>query len=173
MGVPSPPQAEIFGIFNNVLGFKLWYGRGEKNPGVPSPPQAKKLVFSPPQAEIFGILTCETPKSNRKKCLYKYKITKVIDDKGEKVAALLKANTGHDDFGVEFDGDDVAITIPESMRFDTNAAMMKFRLVSVLRDSVEAAKVSFVEVHEERTPNPEHGEDGHDHDENCGHGEEE
>ena len=25
------------------------------NPGVPSPPQAEKNVFSPPQAEIFGI----------------------------------------------------------------------------------------------------------------------
>jgi len=104
---------------------------------------------------------------------YKYKITKVIDDKGEKVAALLKANTGHDDFGVEFDGDDVAITIPESMLFDTNAAMMKFRMVSVLRDSVNAGKVSFVEVHEERTTDPGHGEEGHVHDENCDHGEEE
>jgi hypothetical protein len=89
------------------------------------------------------------------------------------VAALLKVNTGHDDFGVEFDGDDVAITIPETMLFDTNAAMMKFRLVSVLRDSVQAAKVSFVEVHEERTTDPEHGEEGHVHDENCDHGEEE
>jgi len=37
-------------------GFKE-YGRGEKNPGVPSPPQAKKMVFSPPQAENFGILS--------------------------------------------------------------------------------------------------------------------
>ena len=104
---------------------------------------------------------------------YKYKITKVIDDQGEKVAALLKANTGHDDFEVEFDGDDVAITNPEAMMFDTNAAMMKFRLVSVLRDSMNVGKVSFVEVHEERKANPEHGAEGHVHDENCDHGEEE
>lgn len=104
---------------------------------------------------------------------YKYKITKVISDKQEKVAALLNANTGHDGFEAEFDGEDVSITIPESMLFDTNAAMMKFRLVSVLRDSLGVGKVSFVEVHEERTVNPEHGEDGHVHDENCSHGEEE
>jgi len=32
-------------------------GAAKKNPGVPSPPQAKKNVFSPPQAEIFGILS--------------------------------------------------------------------------------------------------------------------
>ena len=36
------------------------------------------------------------------------------------------------------------------MLFDPNAAMQKFRLVTVLRDSVEAGKVSFVEVHEPR-----------------------
>ena len=36
------------------------------------------------------------------------------------------------------------------MLFDTNAAMMKFRLVTVLRDTVDCAKVSFIEEHEPR-----------------------
>ena len=81
---------------------------------------------------------------------YNFKIVKVVEGKEEKVAALLESNTGHSDFGVTFDGDDLGIVIPQTMLFDTNAAMMKFRLVTVLRDAVECAKVSFIEEHEPR-----------------------
>ena len=42
------------------------------------------------------------------------------------------------------------IVIPQTMLFDTNAAMMKFRLVTVLRDAVDCGKVSFIEEHEPR-----------------------
>ena len=63
---------------------------------------------------------------------------------------MLESNTGHSDFGVTFDGDDLNIVIPQTMLFDTNAAMMKFRLVTVLRDAVECGKVSFIEEHEPR-----------------------
>ena len=35
------------------------------------------------------------------------------------------------------------------MLFDTNAAMMKFRLVTVLRDAVECGRL-FIEEHEPR-----------------------
>lgn len=104
---------------------------------------------------------------------YTYTITKVIEGRDEKVMALLEANTGHKDFEVSFEGDDLSVIIPQAMMFDTNAAMMKFRLVTTLRDSVEVNKVSFVEVHEDRKVDPGHGEDGHVHDENCDHGEEE
>ena len=98
---------------------------------------------------------------------YKYTIVKTIEDRAEKVVALLKANTGHDDFEVEFDGDDVSITVPQSMLFDTNAAMMKFRVVTVLRDAVEVGKVSFIEVHEPRVAAAEEEHDCEDPD--CGH----
>ena len=53
-------------------------------------------------------------------------------------------------FEVSFKGDDLSITLPQSMLFDTNAAMLKFRLVTIIRDAVECGKVSFVEVHEPR-----------------------
>ena len=86
---------------------------------------------------------------------YDYKIVKVITDKKEKVAALLESNTGHEGFEVNFDGDDISIITPEAMLFDTNAAMQKFRIVTVLRDSVDAGKVSFVEVHEPRVASEE------------------
>ncbi len=102
---------------------------------------------------------------------YDYKIIKVIKDKGEKVVALLESNTGHEGFEVSFDGNDISIITPEAMLFDTNAAMQKFRIVTVLRDSVDAGKVSFVEVHEPRVAEEE--EEEHVHDENCNHDHEE
>jgi FKBP-type peptidyl-prolyl cis-trans isomerase 2 len=104
---------------------------------------------------------------------YDYKIVKVIEGKEEKVEALLEANTGHEGFEVSFDGDDLAITLPQTMLFDTNAAMQKFRLVTVLRDAVDAGKVSFVEVHEPRVAAEEAEEEEHVHDENCDHDHEE
>jgi FKBP-type peptidyl-prolyl cis-trans isomerase 2 len=87
-----------------------------------------------------------------RKLKYDYKIVKVIEGKEEKVSALLEANTGHEGFVVTFDGDDLSIVVPQTMLFDTNAAMQKFRLVTVLRDAVSAGKVSFVEEHEPRVP---------------------
>ena len=81
---------------------------------------------------------------------YDYKIIKVVEGKEERVEALLESNTGQKGFEVTFDGDDISIIVPQTMLFDPNAAMQKFRLVTVLRDSVEAGKVSFVEVHEPR-----------------------
>ena len=103
---------------------------------------------------------------------YDYKIVKVIEDKEEKVAALLESNTGHEGFEVSFDGDDISVIVPQTMLFDTNAAMQKFRLVTVLRDAVGASKVSFVEVHEPRVAADEEEEE-HVHDENCDHDHEE
>jgi len=81
---------------------------------------------------------------------YSFKVVKVVEGKEEQVLALLESNTGHSDFGVAFDGDDLNITIPQTMLFDTNAAMMKFRLVTIIRDAVDCGKVSFIEVHEPR-----------------------
>ena len=103
---------------------------------------------------------------------YDYKIIKVIKDKGEKVVALLESNTGHEGFEVSFDGNDISIITPEAMLFDTNAAMQKFRIVTVLRDAVDAGKISFVEVHEPRVTDDEEEEE-HVHDENCDHDHEE
>ena len=77
---------------------------------------------------------------------YDYKIVKVIEGKEEKVAALLESNTGQSGFEVSFDGDDVSIVVPQTMLFDPNAAMMKFRLVTVLRDSVSAGTVSYTHL---------------------------
>lgn len=81
---------------------------------------------------------------------YSFNIVDVVEGKEDQVVALLQANTGHSGFDVSFDGDDLNIVLPQTMLFDTNAAMLKFRLVTTIRDAVECAKVSFIETHEPR-----------------------
>ena len=105
-----------------------------------------------------------------KKLKYSFKVVKVVEGKEEQVMALLESNTGHSDFGVSFEGDDLSIVLPQTMLFDTNAAMLKFRLVTTIRDAVECGKVSFIEVHEPRGFGIE-DEDDHDHDHDHDHGE--
>jgi hypothetical protein len=93
---------------------------------------------------------------------YVFTVVKELKGKDDKVLGLLESNTGHSGFEVSFKGDDLSITLPQSMLFDTNAAMLKFRLVTIIRDAVECGKVSFVEVHEPRgvaTDNQDDDED--------------
>ena len=105
---------------------------------------------------------------------YSFNIVDVIEGKEDKVTALLQANTGHSGFEVSFSGDDLSIVLPQTMLFDTNAAMLKFRLVTTIRDAIECGKVSFIEVHEPRgfgVEETEETEEEHVHDENCNHDE--
>ena len=81
---------------------------------------------------------------------YSFNVVDVVEGKEDQVTALLQANTGHSGFEVSFSGDDLSIVLPQTMLFDTNAAMLKFRLVTTIRDAVECGKVSFIEVHEPR-----------------------
>lgn len=81
---------------------------------------------------------------------YSFNVVDVVEGKEDKVTALLQANTGHSGFEVSFSGDDLSIILPQTMLFDTNAAMLKFRLVTTIRDAIECGKVSFIEVHEPR-----------------------
>ena len=81
---------------------------------------------------------------------YNYQIVKVVEDRDEKVQTLMKMNTGRDDFEIEFEGDDLTMTLPEEMAYDQNWAFTKFSLVTTLREIVGVAKVIFREVHEPR-----------------------
>ena len=101
---------------------------------------------------------------------YSFNVVDVIEGKEDIVTALLQANTGHSGFEVSFSGDDLSIVLPQTMLFDTNAAMLKFRLVTTIRDAIECGKVSFVEVHEPRGFGVEDEED-HDHNHEHDHGE--
>ncbi len=99
---------------------------------------------------------------------YNYRITKVIEEKDEMVMTLLKMSTGSDDFEVEFDGDDVSITIPEFLGYDQSWGMAKFQLIRSLRDTVGAKTIVFRDVHQFREA-AEEEEEEHVHDENCDH----
>ena len=81
---------------------------------------------------------------------YNYQIVKVVEDRDEKVQTLMKMNTGRDDFEIDFEGDDLTMTLPEEMAYDQNWAFTKFSLVTTLRENVGVAKVIFREVHEPR-----------------------
>ncbi len=103
---------------------------------------------------------------------YSFRIVKVVEGREATVEALLQSNTGHSDFGVSFEGDDVSITLPQSMLFDTNAAMMKFSLVRVLRDAMDdLGTVTFLEVHEARGIGHVHDHEDHDHEHDHDHDE--
>jgi len=92
---------------------------------------------------------------------YVFTVIKEVKGKEDKVIGLLESNSGHSGFEVSFKGDDLSIILPQAMMFDTNAAMLKFRLVTMIRDAVECGKVSFVEVHEPRII-PDLEDDGED-----------
>jgi FKBP-type peptidyl-prolyl cis-trans isomerase 2 len=81
---------------------------------------------------------------------YNYRIVKVIEDRADKVTTLLETNSGRDGFEVEFDGDDVTITLPEFVSYDQNWAYTKFSLISTLREHVGVGTIVFREVHEAR-----------------------
>ena len=101
---------------------------------------------------------------------YSFNVVDIVEGKEDQVTALLQANTGHSGFEVSFSGDDLSIVLPQTMLFDTNAAMLKFRLVTTIRDAVECGKVSFIEVHEPRGFGVEDSDD-HDHDHDHDHDE--
>ncbi len=100
---------------------------------------------------------------------YEYRIVKVVEDRAEKVQTLLETNTGRDGFEVEFEGDDVTITLPEFVSYDQNWAYTKFGLIRTLRDHVGVATIVLKEVHEPRSTDDHESHDHEDHD----HGEEE
>lgn len=81
---------------------------------------------------------------------YVFTVVKELKGDDDKVLGLLESNTGHTGFEVSFEGKDLSITLPQAMLFDTNAAMLKFRLVTTIRDAMECGKISFIEVHEPR-----------------------
>ncbi len=81
---------------------------------------------------------------------YNYRITKVVEDRSEKVMTLLKMTTGSDEFEVDFEDDDVTITIPEFLGYDQSWGMAKFQLIRSLRDNVDAKTIIFRDVHKFR-----------------------
>jgi len=81
---------------------------------------------------------------------YNYRVTKVVEDRAEKVETLLNMNTGRDDFEISFEDDNLTITTPENLAYDQNWAYAKFSLVTTLREHLGVGTIVFREVHEPR-----------------------
>ena len=81
---------------------------------------------------------------------YNYRVTKVVEDRTEKVETLLNMNTGRDDFEISFEDDDLTVTTPENLAYDQNWAYAKFSLVTTLREHLGVGMIVFREVHEPR-----------------------
>jgi len=81
---------------------------------------------------------------------YNYRVTKVVEDRAEKVETLLNMNTGRDDFEISFEDDDLTVTTPENLAYDQNWAYAKFSLVTTLREHLGVGTIVFREVHEPR-----------------------
>ena len=81
---------------------------------------------------------------------YNYRIVKVVEDRKERVETLLKMNTGREDFEVEFDGDDMTVTLPEEISYDQNWPYAKFSLVQTIRENLGVGIVIFREIHKPR-----------------------
>ena len=81
---------------------------------------------------------------------YNYRVTKLVEDRTEKVETLLNMNTGRDDFEISFENDDLTVTTPENLAYDQNWAYAKFSLVTTLRELLGVGMIVFREVHEPR-----------------------
>ena len=107
---------------------------------------------------------------------YDYRITKVVEDREEKVYTILKMSTRREEgFEVELDGDDVSITISESIAFDQYWGMAKFAIIRALHDNVGVGTIRFIEEHKKREVGEldEEHEHEHEHEGEHAHGEEE
>ena len=64
-------------------------------------------------------------------------------------------NTGRDDFEIDFEKDDLTVTLPDTIAYDQNWSYAKFSLVRTLRDHIGEGTIVFREVHEPRAVSEE------------------
>ena len=91
---------------------------------------------------------------------YKYKIVSVPTKPKEIAELLLKMSYGTSDgFDVHHHGKDYKITLPDACKYDQKWLLTKYRVVTDLRDVLDAETVSFVEEYAKPKPKEETHED--------------
>jgi FKBP-type peptidyl-prolyl cis-trans isomerase 2 len=103
---------------------------------------------------------------------YKYKVTEVLEEKDQKLKALIESvYSNSEEFHFEFKEDDeIDITLPDIVKLDTNWAMAKFRLVSDLRKHLDVKTVRLVEVYVKKEEDQAEEEHSHECDDpDCTH----
>lgn len=88
---------------------------------------------------------------------YKFKITSEIDNKEEKLRAIIEADfRTPDEFQIDFKDDEtVDITLPDMVKLDNSWAMAKFKLVSDLRSHLGLTTIRFIEEYVKKEEPPE------------------
>ncbi len=80
---------------------------------------------------------------------YRFKIVEKVDGEVEKVRAIIEMDYGKDveKFGIEVDGEDVLIELPDVCKYDSNWAVAKYAIVGDIRDYVGNKNVKFIETY--------------------------
>lgn len=77
---------------------------------------------------------------------YKYKIVSKPEKPKEIVEMLLKMSYGtYDGFDIHHHGEDYRITLPDVCKYDQKWLLAKYRVVTDVREVLDAGKISFVE----------------------------
>ncbi len=104
--------------------------------------------------------------------VYKFKVTELIEDRDDRMRALISSVYPHsEEFSFEFgDEDAVDIILPDIVKLDTNWAMAKFKLISDLRKYMDLRTIRLIEVYMKREEEEEHdhgSEHSHEHDDKA------
>ena len=80
---------------------------------------------------------------------YRYKVVERIEDDAEKVRAIIEMDYGKDvdKFGIEIQGDEITIELPDVCKYDSNWAIAKYAIVGDIRDYVGNKDIKFIEVY--------------------------
>lgn len=98
------------------------------------------------------------PPLSGKTLKYKFKVLEKLDQPEAKVKAILDNDYGYgkgDSFQAQVDGETVALTLPDSCKFDPRWQAMKYVVLADLRRFAGFTKVRFVEEYEPPPPPPE------------------
>jgi FKBP-type peptidyl-prolyl cis-trans isomerase 2 len=94
---------------------------------------------------------------------YKYKVVEKPSDPKDVVNLILKMGYGSNEgFGVEHDGGNFKLKLPEACKYDQKWFLAKYRIVTDLRDVMAAETISFIEEYakpEKKEPEAEKKEE--------------
>ncbi len=83
---------------------------------------------------------------------YHFKIVEKIEDEKEKVRAIIEMDYGKevDKFNIEIQDEDILIELPDTCKYDSNWSIVKYMIVSDIRDYVVNKNIKFVEVYKKK-----------------------
>ncbi len=92
---------------------------------------------------------------------YRFKIIEKIEDEAEKVRAIIEMDYGKEieNFKIEIEDEDIVIELPDVCKYDSNWSIVKYAVVSDIRDYVANKNVKFVEIYRKKEEKKEKAEE--------------